>query len=110
MAENGNGNNSKKRMEFIYTVLGIVILSGTIIGGFWAVYARPKVCEQSRIEITNWWGETGALKVEKMSTDICERKVAKIEDKVDKIYRMNLRRLNRNERAEFEIPEDTINP
>jgi len=110
---NGNNNrtsNGKKRMEFIYTLLGIIISMAIIVGGFWAVYARPKVSEQSRIEITNWWDQSGTFKCEKIADAVCEKKVAQIEDKIDRIYRMNLRRLPGTERREFEIPEDTINP
>ena len=106
MAENGN---SKKWLTTVYTILGVIISSGIIFGCLWTAFAKPQVSVQSRLEITNWWGESGALKVEKIADDVCEKKVAKMEEKMDRIYQMNLRRLNRTERREFEMPEDTIN-
>ncbi len=106
MAENGNG----KRLTFVYTVLGVIISIAVIVGGFWKVYARPQVCEQSRIEIRDWWDQTGTFKCEKIADIVCEKKIAVMDKKLDAIYQMNLRRLNRHERAEFEIEADTINP
>ncbi len=107
MTENGNG--SKKRMESVYTLLGVILAAAAIVAGFWTVYAQPKVCAQSRIEIKDWWDMSGTFQVEKIATSICDKKVVAMEDKIDRIFRMNLRRLNRTERAEFELPEDTIN-
>jgi hypothetical protein len=99
-----------KRLTFVYTTLGIIISVAVIVGGFWTAYARPKVCEQSRIEIRDWWDQSGTFKVEKIADAICEKKIAVMDKKLDAIYQMNLRRLNRTERREFELPEDTINP
>ena len=104
MAENGNG---RRLRDNVYTMLGIIISSAIIVGGFWAIYAKPKVSEQSRIEIKCWWDESGTFQVEKIANVVCEKKFEKIEQKLDAVYQMSLRRLNRSERREFEIPDTT---
>jgi len=103
---NGNNNitsNGKKRMEFIYTLLGILFLSGAIIAGFWTIYAQPKVCVQSRIEIRDWWDQTGTFKVASVVDAVVEKKIEKIDKRIDMIYRMNIRRLPESERANYEV-------
>lgn len=102
-------NGNSKRLTLVYTMLGIIISVAVIVGGFWTVYARPKVSEQSRIEIRDWWDQTGTFKVEKIADVVCEKKFVEMDKKLDAIYQMNLRRLTRNERREFEIETDTIN-
>jgi hypothetical protein len=98
MAENG-----KKRVEFIYTILGIILLSAAIIAGFWTIYAQPKVCEQSRLEIRDWWDQTGTFKVANVVDAVVEKKMEKIDKRIDMIYRMNIRRLPESERANYEV-------
>jgi hypothetical protein len=105
MAKNENG--SSKMIKVVGSILGIIISTGIIFGCLWTVFAKPQVSEQSRIEIKEWWDQSGSFKVIEIIDTRLEKKLEKFEKRQEMIYKMNLSRVSAHERRKYEIPDTT---
>lgn len=98
----------KSQLTVIYYALGIVISCAALTGIFWKIYASPKVKEESKAQVVEWYALTGSYQIKEKVDTCIEHKLKPVKETINLIFEMNLERLPEDKKYEYKVKKRMI--